>query len=33
MQVYGVYDASSKEYENEIRAATDRYIYNFEELL
>lgn len=33
MQVYGVYDASSKECENEIRAATDRYIYNFEELL
>jgi HAD superfamily hydrolase (TIGR01509 family) len=33
MQVYGVYDASSKEYENEIRAATDRYIYNFRELL
>ena len=33
MQVYGVYDASSKEYENEIRAAADRYIYNFRELL
>lgn len=33
MQVYGVYDASSKEYETEIRAATDRYIYNFRELL
>ena len=33
MQVYGVYDDSSKEYETEIRAATDRYIYNFKELL
>ena len=33
MQVYGVYDDSSKEYEAEIRAATDRYIYNFKELL
>ena len=33
MQVYGVYDDSSKEYETEIRAATDRYIYNFRELL
>lgn len=33
MQVYGVYDDSSKEYEGEIRAATDRYIYSFKELL
>ncbi len=33
MQVYGVYDDSSKEYETEIRAATDRYIYSFKELL
>lgn len=33
MQVFGVYDDSSKEYEGEIRAATDRYIYNFSELL
>lgn len=33
MQVYGVYDKSSEEYEAEIRAATDRYIYSFKELL
>lgn len=33
MQVYGVYDASSAEYESEIRAITDRYIYSFKELL
>ena len=33
MQVYGVYDDSSKEYVEEIKAITDRYIYEFTELL
>ena len=33
MKVCGVYDDSSKEYVNEIKAATDYYIYNFSELL
>lgn len=33
MQVYGVYDASSAEYEAEIRAIAHRYIYRFKELL
>ena len=33
MQVYGVYDDSSREYEEEMRKITDRYIYNFIELL
>ena len=33
MTVCGVYDTSSAEYEEEIRAITDRYIYKFSELL
>ena len=33
MQVYGVYDDSSAEYEAEIRSITDRYIFDFNELL
>ena len=33
MTVYGVYDDSSAAYEQEIRAVTDRYVYNFQELL
>ncbi|MBQ7032755.1 MAG: HAD family phosphatase [Clostridia bacterium] len=33
MQVCGVYDASSKEYEAEIRTVADTYIYDFSELL
>ncbi|MBQ8606043.1 MAG: HAD family phosphatase [Clostridia bacterium] len=33
MVVYGVYDKSSDEYVDEMKAATDRYIYNFKELL
>ena len=33
MKVCGVYDDSSKEYVDEIKAATDYYIYNFSELL
>ena len=33
MTVYGVYDDSSKEFEKDIRAITDKYIYNFKELL
>ena len=33
MQVCGVYDDSSKEYADEIKAVTDFYIYNFSELL
>ena len=33
MQVFGVFDESSAEYEQELRAATDRYIYRFAELL
>lgn len=33
MQVYGVYDDSSKEYEEDMKAVTDKYIYNFKELI
>ena len=33
MKVCGVYDESSKEYTEEIKAVTDYYIYNFLELL
>ena len=33
MQVYGVYDDSSAEYVEEIKGITDRYIYDFTELL
>lgn len=33
MVVYGVYDESSKEYVEEMKAATDKYIYDFRELL
>lgn len=33
MTVYGIYDESSAEYEEEMKKATDRYIYKFEELL
>ena len=33
MQVCGVYDDSSKEYMDQMKAATDYYIYDFKELL
>lgn len=33
MQVYGVYDDSSKEYMDEMKALTERYIVDFSELL
>ena len=33
MRVCGVYDESSAEYENDIRAVSDRYIHDFSELL
>lgn len=33
MRVYGVYDDSSKEYSDEIKAVTERYITDFSELL
>lgn len=33
MQVCGVYDESSKDYVDQMKAATDFYIYNFQELL
>ena len=33
MKVCGVYDDSSKDYVDEIKAVADRYIYNFSELL
>ena len=33
MLVCGVYDASSEEYTEQIKAATDYYIYDFAELL
>ena len=33
MMVCGVYDDSSRDYVEEIKAATDHYIYDFEELL
>ena len=32
-QVYGVYDDSSREYTEEMKKITDRFIYNFSELL
>ena len=33
MIVYGVYDDTSREYVDEIKSITDRYIYDFKELL
>ena len=33
MQVYGVYDDFSKEYVDDIKGITDKYIYDFKELL
>ena len=33
MLVCGVFDESSREYENDIRAAADAYIYDFSELM
>lgn len=33
MIVYGVYDPSSAEFEEEIRSITDKYIHNFKELI
>lgn len=33
MRVCGVYDASSAEYEEQIRQVADRYIVDFQELL
>ena len=33
MTVYGIYDDSSAEYIDEMKAATDAYVYNFKELL
>ena len=33
MQVWGVYDDTSAEYEAEIRSVTQRYIRNFREIL
>lgn len=33
MVVYGVYDKSSDEYVDEMKKVTDKYIYNFKELL
>lgn len=33
MAVYGIYDDSSAEYIDEMKAATDAYVYNFKELL
>ncbi len=33
MRVYGVYDASSEEYSDEIRGISERYISNFKELI
>ena len=33
MRVFGVYDDSSREYVEEMKAITDRYIYDFKELL
>ena len=33
MIVYGIFDESSREYEEQIRAVTDGYAYRFEELL
>ena len=33
MTVFGIYDESSKEYENEMRAVADGYVYAFSELI
>ena len=33
MTVYGIYDESSREYVEEIKSATDAYVYDFSELL
>lgn len=33
MRVFGIYDESSKEYIDEIKSATDAYVYDFSELL
>ena len=33
MIVYGVYDPSSKDFVEEMKAITDKYIYDFKELL
>jgi hypothetical protein len=33
MKVCGVYDESSEEYTEQIKAATDYYIYDFSELM
>lgn len=33
MTVYGIYDESSKDYVDEMKAETDAYLYTFEELL
>ncbi|MBQ8230136.1 MAG: HAD family phosphatase [Clostridia bacterium] len=33
MKAYGIYDASSAEYEDEMKAVSDRYIKNFSQLL
>ena len=33
MTVYGIYDPSSSDYVEEIKGVTDRYIYDFKELL
>ena len=33
MQVCGVYDESSRDYVDQMKAATDFYIYDFQELL
>ena len=33
MTVYGVYDASSEEYIDEMKKISDKYIYSFEELM
>jgi len=33
MQVWGVYDATSDEYIDEIKSITDRYITDFKEML
>ena len=33
MQVCGVYDESSKDYVEQMKAANDYYIYDFQELL
>ena len=33
MVVYGIYDDSSKDYVEEMKAATDRYLYTLAELI